>query len=282
MNACIACGGDRSTPRYTGLRRCATCGHVWADLDVSHEELVAHYSRSYFFGEEYSDYVADRPLIERNFSLRYRTLRRFLKSGTHRRLFELGCAYGFFLNLVRAEFDEVSGIDVTADGIRYAHEQLGLDVRQGDLLTTDLGDRRIDVACAWDTIEHLGRPDAYVGRLAAHMPPGSILALTTGDIGSLNARVKGERWRLIHPPTHVHYFSKNSIAKMLDRHGFDVVHVEHAGFYRDVVSMAHNILSLRWGFDAAGNWIRRNGPSGFHLYLNLFDIMFVVAAKRPS
>ena len=43
----------------------------------------------------------------------------------HHRLLEIGSAYGFFLELVRDRFDAV-GIDITADGTRYAKEALGL------------------------------------------------------------------------------------------------------------------------------------------------------------
>ena len=59
----------------------------------------------------------------------------------------------------------------------------------------------------WDTIEHLKRPDLFVQKAAADLRPGGLIALTTGDIGSLNARLRGARWRMIHPPTHLHYFS---------------------------------------------------------------------------
>ena len=46
------------------------------------------------------------------------------------------------------------------------------------------------------------------------------LALTTGDIGSVNARLRGHKWRMIHPPTHLHYFSAETMKALLDRHGF--------------------------------------------------------------
>jgi hypothetical protein len=57
------------------------------------------------------------------------------------------------------------------------------------------------------------------------LEPGGLLALTTGDIGSLNARLRGSNWRMIHPPTHLHYFSVQSITSLLKRHGIDTVHV---------------------------------------------------------
>lgn len=140
--------------------------------------------------------------------------------------------------------------------------------------------QRFDVVCAWDTIEHLARPADYVQKAALLMPPGGVLALTTGDIGSLNARLRGPRWRLIHPPTHLHYFSVPSMTRMLDRLGFDVIHTAHIGSYRRVGNMLHNIVALRWGHPAAGQWLADSWLSGINLFVNLFDVMSVVARKR--
>ena len=43
-------------------------------------ELLALYSKGYFFGEEYSDYLADREVLRRNFRLRLKTLDRHADS----------------------------------------------------------------------------------------------------------------------------------------------------------------------------------------------------------
>jgi 2-polyprenyl-3-methyl-5-hydroxy-6-metoxy-1,4-benzoquinol methylase len=255
---------------------------VWADVELPDDRLHALYGRRYFHGDEYTDYTADRAELESNFARRMAVLRRFLDRERHRRLFELGCAYGYFLNAVRGEFGTVEGIDVSEDAVRFAREQLHLPVLHGDLLTTDLGDRRYDVVCMWDTIEHLKTPDSYVGALGGRVAPGGLIALTTGDIGSLNARIRRARWRLIHPPTHVHYFSRRSIARLLDRFGFDVVHVEYCGFSRSLRSVIDGVFRLRWGLDGLAAWLQRRSLAGRSVYLNLRDIMYVIAIKRDA
>src|SRR5260370_1173042 len=115
MIACIGCGGTDIKQAFAGLERCATCGHTWANLDLTDEELFRLYRKNYFFGEEYSDYLADRPVSMKNFSLRFEVLRRFMRPD-HRRLLEIGSAYGFFLDSVRNQFDSVQGVDVSEDG----------------------------------------------------------------------------------------------------------------------------------------------------------------------
>lgn len=279
MTTCEVCDGAGRPVGYAGLRRCDRCTHVWADLSLDPDAIAKLYQRSYFFGDEYGDYLADRRIIEKNFAARLATLKRFL-TPSHRHLFEIGCAYGFFLNAARSSFSSVQGIDVSADAVRYAAGELGLNVSCGDLLAADLSDLAFDVVCLWDTIEHLAAPRRYLERAAALMPAGGLVAITTGDIGSLNARVQRGRWRLIHPPTHLHYFTRPSLTQLLERCGFTVVHVEYCGAYRSLAGMLHNLASPAWRAGALGSAILRAVPRELDFYVNLRDIMYIVAERR--
>ena len=109
---CIVCGHSTSDPFYEGILKCSNCSYVFADIRLSDEELFSLYSEKYFLGEEYRDYASEKAIIQKNFKLRYDVLRKFIDPERHKRLFEIGSAYGYFLDLVRDDFDSVSGIDV--------------------------------------------------------------------------------------------------------------------------------------------------------------------------
>lgn len=279
MKNCVSCEVPGEPVGYAGLRRCSTCTHVWADLDLGQDEVRKLYQRDYFFGEEYSNYLEDRRIIEKNFALRLATLSRFL-TPAHRRLLEIGAAYGFFLNAARTRFVSVKGFDVSEDAVAHATRDLNLDVTCGDFLDADLSGQAFEVACMWDTIEHLAAPKAYLEKLASCTTPGALVAITTGDIASRNARRQKARWRLIHPPTHLQYFTPQSLTHMLDRAGFRVVHVEQCGFYRSIGGMLHTLFALRWHQPRLGAWLRDCVPPQLDLYLNLNDIMYVIAERR--
>lgn len=280
MNKCPACGSSGVRPFYSGLIRCQDCSHVAADVALTDEELAAIYRRSYFFGDEYSDYVAEGRILRKNFALRLEVLRRFLDCSRHRRLLEIGSAYGFFLDTAQADFESVLGIDITEDGVRYARQELKKDVIQGDFLSHDFGSRTFDVVCMWDTVEHLRDPRSYLEKVGDLTRSGTLLALTTGDIGSLNARMQKERWRLIHPPTHLHYFSKKSLAGMLKSCGFEILYNRHCGFYRSIDQMAYNILVLRKKKRRLYEFLEKTPLMTWDIYLNLYDILYVIARKR--
>lgn len=280
MNSCIVCTSRHNKPLYQGILKCEDCGYIFTDLGLKGDEFFELYRKNYFFGGEYSNYVADKKVLQKNFGLRLKALQNFLDPHRHRHLFEIGCAYGFFLDIVRDWFETVQGIDITEDGTHYAREKLNLNVIHGDLLAHDLGNQKFDVVCLWDTIEHLRNPDLYLEKMSRHMQKGALLAITTGDIESLNARIKKDKWRLICHPTHAHYFSKKTLARLLNRYGFDVIFNQYCGFYRSIDNITYNILVLR----KKGPWLykllSKIGLTNFNLYLNLYDIMYVIARKH--
>jgi 2-polyprenyl-3-methyl-5-hydroxy-6-metoxy-1,4-benzoquinol methylase len=277
---CVACDSSSSDAIFGGLLRCRQCGHAFAPPESTDQELAAIYTESYFKGEEYHDYVSDKGVAQRNFRSRLRVLKSFMDPARHRRLFEVGCAYGFFLEVAKDRFDSAQGIDVSAAAVSHAKTRLGLDATCADLLQYDLAGREFDVACMWDTIEHLARPDLYIAKLADHMRTGALIAITTGDFASLNARLRRTKWRLMHPPSHAHYFSIASMTTMLDRFGFDVIYARHCGFYRSLRSMAYGVFVQKHGDTRALDLPGRLGVGGWPLYLNFYDIMYVIARKR--
>ncbi len=186
--------------------RCLRCGHISVQLDISDAELVRMYESCFFSEGAYADYVKDKEVLQKNFSRFIAILRQYSPGGL---LFEVGCAYGFFLELARQHW-QVGGVDINRISTSFARERLGLDVMYGNLLDLPIKDETYDVVAMWDTIEHLRNPADYVSKISMILKPGGILALTTGDVGSLVARVRGRQWRLYHPPFHLHYFSRRS------------------------------------------------------------------------
>src|SRR5262245_14391756 len=107
---CICCESTVAEPTFRGLVRCANCGLVYFPRKLSPAETQRLYGDDYFNGAEYYRYLDDRAVHERNFRGRVRDLSRWLPS--RKRLFEVGCAYGLFLNVAGQQW-EVRGCDIS-------------------------------------------------------------------------------------------------------------------------------------------------------------------------
>jgi SAM-dependent methyltransferase len=274
---CILCGRDAtSRVLYPGILRCPSCGFVFADTQLSAHELQNLYQRNYFFGNEYLNYLEDKPALQTNFKARLRTLLKHSRGG---KLFEIGCAYGFFLELAQ-RYWTAEGCDISMAACDEARRN-GLQATCADFLGLPLKEREYDVVAMWDTIEHLARPDLYVQKASTLLKRDGVLCLTTGDIGSTMAGFRKHRWRLIHPPTHLYYFDRESIHRLLEKNGLEIVHFEHCGYSRSIQQILYSLLVLNHETDFRKRLYTILKPLfGFSVYLNLYDIMFVIARKK--
>lgn len=269
--ACILCGADASRLIFRTSRsilRCG-CGLVYAE-PLSARALEALYSREYFQGLAYADYLADREAIHRNAR---RALRELAALAPGRRLLDAGCAAGFFLEAARSAGFEASGIELSEFASAYARETLGLKVRKGALedLPEDAGP--FDAATLWDAIEHLRRPDLALRRLRGRMAPGGVLMLSTGDHACLLRRLAGRRWRLFADPTHNFFFTEDTLRRLLERAGFAVVRVSRRGKWVSLPMIVKQAPLLPSRMRPALTRLLE----GRFLYVNLRDVMTVTA-----
>lgn len=283
--ACKVCESDAGYERVYGqLEQCRACGFV-TFRDYTPDTLAEIYTEDYFSGKEYPDYVGQQDALRRSMRRHLKQMARY--NPRRDSLLEVGCAYGLFLDEARAEYKEVAGVDICESPTAYAREQLNLNVRCEDFLGLDFGARRFDVVCLWDTVEHLSAPEAYLEKAARLLNPSGMIFLTTGDISSFNARLRGANWRQIHPPSHLHYFSRDTITRLLNRLGMEVVNIETASYYHT----AYNVFaSIRLRGGAAGrvaslalNTLGERMARRVGVWINLGDIMFVAARlKAPD
>ena len=276
--ACRACGSVRTEPylriRGFDLVRCAHCGSATTDAQMDTARARAYYQGSYFRGGDYEDYPRDESIIKSNFE---RFAQAMIPHGPHGRLLEVGCAYGFFMDVAQKHWD-VEGIDVSEAAINDARGRHGPRVTCGDLLSAPLEFGGYDWVVAWDVIEHVDRPRDYLQRMGQLLRPGGHLALTTGDLGSLAARLMGRRWRLLTPPSHLTYFTRKGIRTALRQAGLKVISSATAGYERSlsfaVFRMIGSASSSRLFPEGSSRrrWIERT-----HFYVDLGDIMFVTA-----
>ena len=122
----------------------------------------------------------------------------------------------------------------------------------------------------------------YLEKISAHSRPGSLIALTTGDVGSLNARWRGRKWRLIHPPTHLFYFSRRTIAALLEKYGYEVLSISHCGVSRSVDNIFWTVAASKGRLPGLYRAMKKAGLLDWSVFLNLFDILYVIARKKEA
>jgi SAM-dependent methyltransferase len=294
LSACALCSAqvDRTADllwRKDGydVVRCASCGLVFRSDPPDERALAEIYDEAYFRDRPdaadrhgYADYLRDATLHRANARRRLRLLEARLPQ--RGRLLDVGCAGGFFVDEARRAGWDASGIDVSAPMVEWARDELGLPVTQGAFASAPPPPEPFDAITMWDYIEHSIEPRVDLERAAGQLRPRGLLALSTGDIGSVSARLAGRRWHLLTPEHHNFFFDTRTLRRLLGETGFDVLESRHrAALY----SFGHVLYKL--GTLGPSETLRRAagrlgqsrlGTTG--VPLNLYDIVTVVARRR--
>lgn len=278
---CIVCGNIHFKKIYDNtLLRCSVCGFITANLEICETDLQKIYSANYFYGEEYSDYVADKNIIQKNFSKRLRYIKKKRTDADIYEILEIGCAFGFFGEIIQKQLPKAkyTGIDISGEAVEYGKTKLNLNALNIDYLRFHSENTYTDVFM-WDVIEHLPYPEKAIEKISAETIQGSGIYITTGDTGSVLARIRKQKWRMIHPPSHLHYFTKNTITLLLKKYGFRVESITYPAVSRSVKQVFYSLFILNKTERPFITKIYNSIPDNWYFYVNTFDIMFVIAIK---
>lgn len=284
---CITCGPSAVLEPlfrkggYTILR-CRSCELVFASPHPTRDELDRIYSKSFFqVGEKFAGLARSPGML----NAARRALRLLASPGVIRgRWLDVGCATGDFMMAARPHVEQIAGVEMSTYAVDQARARGLADVVAGDFLEVSLDAGVVDVVTMWDVIEHMPDPLAALRRAADVLRDDGMLALSTGDIESLAALMTGRFWHLMIPPRHLYFFSPATIGTLLVRAGFEILSVSKPGkrvpldfaFWKLATLVAPRAggAALRLG---AAIRLGRLAP-----FVNLRDIMTVVARKRPA
>ena len=240
---------------------CKQCGLISAN--VSAAQIANAYEADYY-RLIYPDYESDRNIHDLNNAKLLDQIEKTHASGS---LIEIGSAFGFFLDAATRRGWDTLGFESSRYASSVAREKYHQKITTEDFLTAKIG-VPADVVCMFDTIEHLLRPSQYIEKIADTLKEGGCLFITTGDISSLIARITGKRWRMVAPPLHVYYYSRQTVTKLLERYGFQIISIRHESKFQNINSM----LQYQFGIS------KRRLPK-IPVPLNFGDIMSVKAIK---
>jgi 2-polyprenyl-3-methyl-5-hydroxy-6-metoxy-1,4-benzoquinol methylase len=291
QGSCALCGAPTASATVRWVKEglaiveCRSCRLLYRRDLPEPDEVADIYREEYFRddgalgGEGYRDYLSDEGEHRLNARRRLDRLERVSEKGT---LLDVGCAAGFFLDEARRRGWTARGIDVAPSMTRYARDELGLDVETGLFQRTSLAAESVDCVTMWDYIEHSITP--FDDLRAAHrvLRRGGTLALSTGDAGTLVARLSGRRWHLLTPRHHNFFFTTETLTRALEQAGFAVKTVGHPPAWYSVSYLAHKLQTLARvrPVTALSDWIATRPVGDKSVPVNLFDIVTIAAVAR--
>jgi len=138
-------------------------------------------------------------------------------------LLDLGCGAGQFLRLAREEgWEDLVGIEVSERAATMARSAVDAPIHTGSWTEVNIDQGHFAGVALLDVLEHAPDPAALLRHVHRCLRPGGALMITVPNANGLSIRCFGNKSSVVIPPEHVAYFTKTSLARLLNREGFVV------------------------------------------------------------
>ena len=221
--------------------KCQRCGLVFLSPHPDEKEILQFYERDYY-GEGlhkfHSWLEAPRLFFAWNRMRRVRKL--FPAPG---KALDIGCGQGTFLQLLKREGWECHGTEVTAESASRA-SRLGIPVSVGEIGEKQFPPSSFDLITLWHVLEHLPEPPRTLKVLTRLLKKGGILAISTPNIDSLQAKVGRGQWFHLDPPRHLYLFSPRTLEQMMESLKFQLLELRHFSLEQNPYGWLQSLLNL--------------------------------------
>lgn len=286
---CPVCGNKNYRLRFCidkfNVIECGKCKLNRIEHNFSFDDIKSLYSSGYFNNKMcdvgYLNYEDAEKFMRINFKKRISRIIKNRKKDKFR-LLDVGASTGYFLSECINVGIDSDGIEVSVEAIEFANRKFGITIEK-TTVEEFVSEKQYDAITAWDVIEHSAYPDRFLKKINTLLKDNGKLYLTTGDVGSFVSRIFGKRWHLYNLPEHLFFYSKETIRRLLENSGFQVISIKYPWNYYSFGYLLERLLKKFLGVKdvkiikiIAYNKLTKN----IILPFNLFDIMEVEAIKK--
>jgi SAM-dependent methyltransferase len=197
------------------------------------------------------------------------------------KLLEIGSFAGLFLDRIRASGWDVTGLEPDRPVGDYARTRFGLNIVEGVLPDVPLPKNHFDAVVMLHVIEHMPDPGANLVAIRRLLKTGGMLVIETPRFDTLAFKVLGRRERSIQNcPGHIYFFTRDTLARLLEKAGFAVFRAEKVGRTLTVHQFVCNLalitrcLPLRIAMARASRALQL---TRLRMYVNVGDMQRVYA-----
>lgn len=267
--ACVLCNGEsyelvltgpdrmRGLPGEYRVMRCKGCGLCRTEPRIPEEERAKYYEpdEQVQAGKATRIGIYQKRLADR--------LQRAIGEGPGKRVLDIGCGQGVFLEMMRDRGFEVCGVELGEQSSRIARKKRGLSVITGDLSSLDAEKESFDAVLMSHLIEHVDDPVALLERVRDLLRPGGVALLSLPNYRCIERRIFGANWYPWCLPVHLHHFDMHSIRRAAERAGLTVEKIAYLPFF-------FLVQSLRYALEKSGQ--ATGGGSGGGLKTAVFKL----------
>lgn len=221
----------------------------------------------YYKTEEYISHTnTSKGLVNRIYQfVRKRTMakkRKLVEESTgikQGQMLDMGCGVGSFVNEMKQNGWQVTGLEPDEDARRKAKELYRLDINDTKEFYR-LTPGSFDVITMWHVLEHIHDLSAYIKQLKNILKENGKLLIAVPNYTSLDAKIYHQYWAAYDVPRHLYHFSPQSMELLMEKCGLRVIKCKPMwfdSFYISLLSSKYRNGKTNWIL-ALWNGLRSN------------------------
>ncbi len=238
-------------------RQCCGCGFVFLNPRPDEKGILKYYTQDYY-GEGSHKFRSSLEAF-RLFFARKRMLRVQKFFPCPGKVLDVGCGQGTFLQLLKEGGWDCYGIELTEASASRA-SRLGIPVAVGEIDENGFAPHSFDLITLWQVLEHLPEPLKTLKKLTRLLKKGGILAISTPNIDSLQARASTRQWFHLDPPRHLCLFSPQTLEGMVSSLGFTFLKIRHFSMEQNPYGWLQSLMNLLGDTDNHLYMVLKNNP----------------------
>lgn len=222
--ACQVCGADSPSPLVSqhgfAWLRCPDCGFAFlarmptdeAAADIQDMEMGERYIAGY------------QKKLDSKMRRSRRRVARLARRMPGKRLLDVGSNIGCLVEAGRERGLDAVGLEINPALVDHASKTYpGARFVAGTIEDCAFTDASFDGVYCSEVIEHVPDNNSFVAGIARVMAPGAVLFLTTPGLHEYTKGPDAGSWPDFGAPDHKLYHTRESMRRLLARHGFDRV-----------------------------------------------------------
>lgn len=267
--------------------RCLKCFLVMLNPMYSDAELAALYPSDYYAYQGNIQVRQWRQFIRRKLGYYLGPRDPYFESpGT---VLDLGCGTGWSLEQLRKDGWDTYGVEISEKAASVGNAR-GLRIFPGTLEAAKFPTDFFDYVRSNHSFEHISQPNEALEEIHRILKPKGKLLVGVPNIGSLNARMFKRYWWHLCAPVHAFSYSKDTLCRMLEKHGFRVEGVRFNSDYFGILGSLQIWMNRKDGKKSTDGSLIFNYPLRFvcQCAANLMDLagqgdmIEITASKSPN
>jgi len=263
-------------PTYYGDEICYVDGIGYA-ADVT-KDVVAFRLQKAGFGDGSRIALTEEYELKPDEDSSHGRISQMLASRPPLKILDLGCSSGLLAERLREMGHHVVGVDVfELDGVKERTDAFfRADLNLG--IPSEVGSG-FDLVLAADVLEHVARPTDLLQEIRRVLAPDGTAIICVPNVAHWYPRFRSTLGmfdydqRGILDATHLRFFTRRSITRMVERNGFAIRRLEPVGLPLDSLGVE----------SAKGHWLRLIDHSLLSLWPTMFGYQFIIeAAPGPA